>query len=759
MKRFEVTWTWQVASPLHVGSGHSRPGFADRLVSVDSQGRPFVPGDAVKGALRLSAEEVAAWLGHDQERGAGGYDAKRTTEPTWEPLALLFGGGANAHFRPGEVSGGSPTAVRAATAIDETGRARDNTLRQVEALMAADSAAIESGVTVWFDDGHHERLVQAAETLLLAALAATESLGAKTGIGWGRVGLAKVKVDRHQTVVVRDLVRAERIDDLRSWTGHLATGWALPPVGRARATPCDTWYRLSLTLDESLTVARRPWVSNHVDTQDHVPATVLRGALRAAWLREGRQPDDISTWLGPEGRWTAAVPVGAVPIPNSFAVAKGDETFGPSAAHGVHDSLCGHKPPDRESDGISPIQWRGTSGWMSIDNRGTIQGKVEPTRETRMHVARNYATRSKRAGALYARDALSPLTRDGKGVELVAFARLPAGVQFPAEILLGKRVSAGSGKATLRADPLDPRASPSSWPRRAANPGDSNVFVQLVSPALVRGKDGHPLRSLAPDEWVDIANGATGLHEPLLHKGDIEPNGENRSLAMTAARRVGGWMKPWLHGRQAAMAIEAGSVWRLRCRNATVATTLRSRLLALEDGGIGENRHEGFGRILVDPAWLGNQCGGTLASNPSPPPPKAGDGPRPWPGCETLAVAELEALAAEAQRLWVSSELRGPLQELARRLREDHADLAQIWDFVKDRTNRTEKSSRGRQDLPRDRRLNQWEGLAKEPNPTAVREFLDRVKNDSQTWGAPARLAAMRFAVEALLVRATGGER
>src|SRR4051794_299744 len=58
---------WSLEGPLHAGTGLSRGGFADRLICRRSDGTAFLRGDAVKGAIRMSAERLLHWLVPDAE--------------------------------------------------------------------------------------------------------------------------------------------------------------------------------------------------------------------------------------------------------------------------------------------------------------------------------------------------------------------------------------------------------------------------------------------------------------------------------------------------------------------------------------------------------------------------------------------------------------------------------------------------------------------------------------------------------------------
>jgi len=730
MRKIDLTWTWALKSPLHPGSGHELPGYADRLVQKDADGNPFIPGDAVKGALRLSAEEVARWLGvGNLYDTSGGGPGDKPPEPGWAPLAALFGGKAQAHFSPISIQKGATRRI-ASTALDADGRAKDETLRTIEVVDAG--ASLSGRVEVWVAD----ELAKAVETLLVAALAATESLAGKAGIGWGRVDLCDVKL-AGRSVVPDQVCSKERLEALKgefgSFNGILGT-----PGTATAAHDAGFWYRLDITLGEPLSIADRPWVSNQVKTLETIPATTLRGALRAAWAREGKNAGEVAAWLGDWTRWTPALPAEGdkmlVPVPRSFSTAKGDR-FGKDEPHGLHDALNSReKPPEViESDGVTPIQWRTASGWMHQDASAPLK-KIG--RENRMHVARDYETRSKRTGALYSREGVVPGTR------FVAWARLPEGVSQPKEVFFGKRTSAGNGRATIQWKRENPPTFASQGRTERGAQVDTNVFVQLLSPAIVRGPDGHPLRSLSAEGWCRLAG---------LNAGDILPVGPGGSAACTVSRRVSAWMQPWGHARAPITTMDAGSVWRLRCKDGATAARLRAYLTRCEEDGLGERTHEGFGRIAVDPPWLGRFIGHKATSKTaSRKRPVARGEAEKWPGFEGLNPADLVAVANQVSqdlgRVKHPRDLRGPLQDLATWLREpaadDQAARATLRSFYCHLVRMTTTGQGHRS------KLHQWEGLA---NGEPVRTLLEKWRNGSAGTGSQ-RLLSLRFAVEALLI-------
>ncbi len=190
------------------------------------------------------------------------------------------------------------------------------------------------------------------------------------------------------------------------------------------------WRRIEITLKEPTSLSVKPDVSNKVATEEVIPATTLRGALRAHWLREGKTEAEIESWLGRSTRWSPGFPADEsfapyVPVPLSYACVKGESDFG--SPHGIHDALGGERPKDKDDQGKT-IQWRGVSiRRMSFtDSDKSPLKKRETEREVRMHVARNYQSGSKRTGALYAREAIALAE-----AHFIAWAVVPEG--FPLE--------------------------------------------------------------------------------------------------------------------------------------------------------------------------------------------------------------------------------------------------------------------------------------------------------------------------------------
>ena len=684
MVEIRVAWEWKSLSPLHVGSGLSRLGVADSLVQRDPDGNAVIYGEAVKGAIRMGAEQVASWLGAPQHEH---YAAQGTAEPRSWPLARLFGGEAVARCTPATLvrdredpKAGVSSQVVASTSIDRTtGTADDQTLRKTEIV----PAGLRFRATYTASVAESEADV--VETLLIAALTSVESIGGKAGIGWGRMVLGSVRVtvdgNCHAPAAA---VAPDRLERLRCEIGECDSTTATGGAPQSSATVCASagiqkqrWFKLTITLKEPTCLPDEPEISNKVSTNDWIAATTLRGALAGAWLRSGRSSSEVLSWLAEDTAWTPAFRlVGdelAVPAPCSFVTTK--RPLG--GTRPVHDTFAGQFP--KASDG-SDLQWRSIAGdSIVLDGGAPCLATDSGLRETRMHVARDYRTGGKRSGALYARESLVT------GTQFVSWARVPHGAfdgrgpKIPT-LLIGKRVSSGNGRATLEVTPVDgPDYSGSSDSEQSRREGTCEVIVHLVSPALVYDSDGYPRRNLDLAWWSDEFE-----HEVCVAASDDDDPGIS-----TAPGRRGGWMTNWKHARAAVTTIEAGSAWRLRCKTPDGAECLRRKLR--ERAHVGERSHEGFGWIAVDPPWSGRSVVSELAPE-SPTVPKADGQPTPWPGTNVPA----RTLAEVARRLAnkepsVIDKAESALQELAGRVRASRGSLEHLKVFYAERAKKKDK--------------------------------------------------------------------
>lgn len=670
MKTIKLTWTWTTESPLHVGSGLSRPGVADRLIRRDDRGNPLIPGDAVRGALRMSAEQLMAWLGRATSYGEG------PTEPTRWPLTAVFGGGAASRFSPAiavvPANGMEHASITVeATAIDaRTGIALDSTLRTIEVLAPGTSFLASLEVQVPEADAASVR------TFLLAALHATEAVAGREGIGWGRVRARNVKVNEVDALPCNAEELRKLFERIPQEPGQQGPPHALEskPVPR-RGQPPDTWFQLDITLEEPACFLGSPEVTNTLETTRSIPAATLRGALSSLWTRKGRPRTEILDFLSELTRYSLGFPVrkgtDCVPLPRSLFTSK---DAAPGSKDGLAD-LSGLSTSDQQK--LREVRWRPARGqWMRPERPGTKVPVLDEEAlgvETVMHVALEYLTGSKRVGALFTKESLLPRQK------FRAWALLPKDAfdGTPATIHLGKRTSAGNGRATCSVTAVP---EPGHW--HGQGPRGRDVFVELLAPAIVRGAHGHSRRTIDIDDWRKIVEGAIqqtrgGYVKPVIE--DLGSHPQEKSARATASGRHGSWMSTWGHPRAPTTTIQAGSAWRLRCTTETGAEQLHTILAGV--GQIGERRHEGFGWIAVDPEWLGHPPKPSEWEDDPALPPIGLPPPRPWPDTDPADRQEIEQIAEEVLNIRLKDSAKGPLQQIRQMIR-DGASFASVSQLI-----------------------------------------------------------------------------
>ena len=212
--------------------------------------------------------------------------------------------------------------------------------------------------------------------------------------------------------------------------------------------------RALLSLEEPFTCSSNPVVSNEIHTVDHIPATILRGALYTALMRAGRS-GEVAVWVGvgdQPSRYSPAWPLAkgrvTVPMPLSFVNDKGDSGFG--GKHGVLNLLWFDGQSLPEMEGSHRFQWtRPAKRWLVLDSSSNPVGGYSVETESQMHVGLHYERQAGRQGALFSQSVIPAGAQFGFWIED------PAGSlkNLPSTVYLGKRRSAGNGEATLRFDP------------------------------------------------------------------------------------------------------------------------------------------------------------------------------------------------------------------------------------------------------------------------------------------------------------------
>lgn len=201
-----------------------------------------------------------------------------------------------------------------------------------------------------------------------------------------------------------------------------------------------------------------------------------------------------------------------------------------------------------------------------------------------------------------AHDTATGAAKDG---QLFLVRALPAGLTLRATVTMSPALHerAGARLAGLAGEPLDARIGArrlsgtfgralctfsAARPLAPAEPVDGETTIWFTSDVLVRSS------GLGPGGGFEDLRGAfkrTGVPIELV---DIPP-GEKRFRAGVRHRRVDSWSAASHQPRATRMAVQAGSVLRIR----PLADDAARRLARLALTGVGELRAQGFGRFVV----------------------------------------------------------------------------------------------------------------------------------------------------------------
>ena len=420
-----------------------------------------------------------------------------------------------------------------------------------------------------------------------------------------------------------------------------------------------TWL-IDLKLDEPFTCGARPVVGNEIGALDYIPGTNLRGALAAALRYEHASPD-MDKWFGfsPQGtvtfRYSPAWPLpikdddrvkSVVPMPLGFLYDKGDDGFQGKVGVWNHVMSEGSPPTNAETDPTHRYQWtRPRHRWLALDADNKPLFGFNAIPENAIHVGLHYARRASRQGALFSQSRVaagSRFTAWISGKEM-----LPE--KLPERIFLGKRRSAGNGSATLASRYVRP---PFAWDAQ----GDI-ISIALLSDTIVPAGDRAGYRTgLNAEFWNELCDAE-------LIRAD------------SASLVVQGWSSTWGVPREPAVAIAAGSVFRLRRKGATNIERLKS----LATDGLGFRTQEGFGWVAVNPPWLRVGPGPITSTSTEERAPRHPN-PTAWPGQSLAREAQIR-LAQTARGLSVLLHEDGPkVVELAVRAgRGDNVQPVQAY--------------------------------------------------------------------------------
>ncbi|WP_407286462.1 type III-B CRISPR module-associated Cmr3 family protein [Streptomyces sp. BP-8] len=389
---------------------------------------------------------------------------------------------------------------------------------------------------------------------------------------------------------------------------------------------------IQVTAHQPLAIGVRPAGTAPVPTRLHVPGSVLRGALAAAWIAEYGLPTKVSAdkcrefialfeadvSYGPLfATGSQVVPLSVLRCKYRRCATVVDEAF--HDAEGEPSCACGPLVPGR-----GEVEFTGASAGQLVIQSTHLQ----------IHDARGVAEES----LLFTRRALAH--RDADGAERAFHGRITPNSELPDEAaawLAGsRRLRLGGRRGTSGAVTYSPRPTTTVPPATG-----HRIALRLTAPAILTDPSGLPLdladhqalHATLEDELTPLLDGA--------HITAVERVWARRE-------RVGGWHAASRLPKPVELAISAGSVLLLNFSQRPSPDGLRT----LTGRGIGLRRNEGFGALeTATTAW----------QEPVEPEPVASDREQAPDPAETYA----RRLFDTGHGAWFIDNLRPYVDELA----------------------------------------------------------------------------------------------
>lgn len=321
--------------------------------------------------------------------------------------------------------------------------------------------------------------------------------------------------------------------------------------------------RLTVTLDEAVTAGRNTRSDFRQDVHDHVPGSVLRGALAARWIRH--HGNTIST------------------TPEFTAIFEGEGSFGPlhcAASLPIPLSVRVHKYA--HSRDCRQLWWdealdESTSECPQCQSpveasKGQPRGTVETTERTMAALSTDGVALD---GSLFSQKSLRAGLQLQGWLHGAALQALHLDGSPITTLLLGSRRSL-RGSATVE---LDTETAPE--PVECVG---NDVLLRLASPGVFVDDFGLP-RNFPTHAELSEALG--------VHVLDVRP--------WARWEEVGGWHVASGLPKPTERAVSAGSTYRVRCAEQP-SEAARRRIMAR---GIGLRRREGYGALYRIEAPLG----------------------------------------------------------------------------------------------------------------------------------------------------------
>ena len=610
-----------------VSTGVGVVGGVDAAVEKDERGLPVVRGTVLAGVVREQSVLAAQAL----DGGAAGPWHEFASElfgSEQAPRLVVF---SDARAPEGAAAGGAPVHEVVSLSIDDdTGTAREDFLRFIEragpCALGATATLLDADVDgrplVW-DEGRRRaaRLLLALSGLLVRGIGSDRSNGD---------GACDVLIGAAAAAGEDVAAAAEAKRKVKTWCQEQVESWAAAPGAEGALVPCapsaapapgavvsparGVTAESELVAMDLTIVLKTPVVSYEVPMSNEVRSLdFLRGTVLLPWVHRllGREcgGDTLVRDAVVNGDLLVSDAVAVVddrvglPMPlvlsspkverrergwtevvNRLLVEEPEEVHKPLRSGYVFPAADGDRECPAAADAARPDpaatdeerKLPPVAGWSGAP---PLTGRQSTAHETATGAAKDgqlFLVRALPAGlTLRATVTMSPALHERAEARLKGLAGKALDARIGARRLSG---TFGHALCTFSA----------ARPLAPAEPVDGETTIWFTSDVLVRSS------GLGPGGSFEDLRGAfkrTGVPIELV---DIPP-GEKRFRAGVRHRRVDSWSAASHQPRATRMAVQAGSVLRIR----PLADDAARRLARLALTGVGELRAQGFGRFVV----------------------------------------------------------------------------------------------------------------------------------------------------------------
>ena len=537
-ERVELRVTLELLSDAIFGSGYSIPGGEDIAVVRDDAGYPYIPGTAVKGLLRESMENLAAWADGD-DAGIG----EILGQSGWEGVA----DGRRLTLTPLTVEGEYSAAencfgTRVFTALED-GVVKEGTLRT--------AACVKRGTRF------AGTMVCAREDvdLLTNALAGVKWAGAQRSRGFGRVRFRVEQTEKQVSTVT--LGNAGCI----CYRLYMETPVIITDLSHSGGSR----KKDEGTSDSANTTESSTGSGNSYETRGYIPGSAIRGMVvsrlaetNPAWFEEHK-----IALLSEQTRFLDALPkpseLETLPSVMGFYESKDETQFKSVLTDPDVSGLKRAKPGSFCGlDGDTIRYWSARTGGVTRIQRSLGAGEDTKPFQTR-HIS---------PGQVF------------EGYILLDDETLASqiGEILSGDIWIGADRYEGYGKcAVTGVEAVGRPGWIDAYGYHYQNELGTTLYLLAVSPLTMRSDLGEPC----------------GLNEAALAEL-LDVGSVTIQFCSTTISEYGSYNRTWQCREPALPMYDRGSIFKLICDQ----VPLLDRLRAIEIKGLGVRTAEGFGQVL-----------------------------------------------------------------------------------------------------------------------------------------------------------------